>query len=183
MEIQFRQTSIGWCAPITLANVFKNDAFLEYKNQERFKGCQVKEVHEMLNDVNKGWLTVTLAEISIDFGCLPIEMVWNILTDKTHGESFIPFKDEYPVLPFFLSVRKTQDFHHFVAVLRAGDNIYYLDPYFPNLIKINSVDELQSYFIDCVMIERLVIKGDDDQKRYAFLYGDKLGYQELFNGS
>jgi len=175
VKIEFRQKKIGWCCPLTLANVFRNESFLEYLKEEKYKGCSDDDVKFMIqNTIHESHSVKNIAEVNTDYGFLPIDTVWKILNKK---EDLSEFSDRLPLVPYFMSV-KLSEYWHFVAVLSFNGKLYYVDPYKENVVLLESKDQLQSYFKYVNLIQRLTII-KDGVECWGVMFGDHYNYTEL----
>jgi hypothetical protein len=175
MKLQFRQRSAGWCTVYTLANIFKDDRFLKFTEEERFKGCGKDEVDFMLNDLGYGMQLGQVMYVNQNYKALPKGYLYSCLRLlKEQVSDDIEVK--VPVVPYLLSVRLIPTMWHSVAVLMIGDNMYYIDPYKEEMLHIETFEQFDILFIDCMMVERPFRIQDS---RFIILLGEELGYGHL----
>lgn len=171
MEILFRQKSMGWCTVYTLANIFRDDQWLRYTEKEKFKGCGVNEINEMLDDMGTGLRVAQVAYSNQSYRHLPKGYVYSLMKEfKEEEQRGI----EIMVVPYLLAVRLITSVYHMVAVLVYKDRMLYMDPYKEQLIEIESFEQFDCLFIDCVEVERFAL-GDN----FAVLRGEECGYDFL----
>jgi hypothetical protein len=175
MKLQFRQRSAGWCVVYTLANIFQDKRFLRFVEEERFKGCGKEEVDYMLNELGYGMMLGQVMYSNQSYTPLPKGYIYSslrLLKEQVCDD----IKIKVPVVPYTLSVRLVPSMHHSVAVLMIGDNMYYIDPYKEEMLLIESFEQFDNLFIDCMMVERFYRIQDN---RFCILFGENLGYDVL----
>lgn len=175
MKLQFRQRSAGWCTVYALANIFKDDRFLKFTKDERFKGCSKDEVDFMFHDLQYGMQLGQVMYANQSYAPLPKGYVYSCLRSLKEQVSD-DIQIEVLVVPYLLSVRLIPTMWHSVAVLMIGDNMYYIDPYKEEMLHIESFEQFDTLFIDCMMVERPFRIQDN---RFIVLLGEHLGYDAL----
>jgi hypothetical protein len=175
MKLQFRQKGAGWCVVYTLANIFKDNRFLKFIEEERFKGCCKDEVDYMLNELGYGMQLGQVMYTNQHYMPIPKGYIYSAL--RTIKEQISDdVKVNVPVVPYMLTVRLVPSMHHSVAVLMIGDEMYYIDPYKEETLHIESFEQFDILFIDCTVVERPFRTKDN---RFIILLGEELGYSHL----
>lgn len=171
-----RQTSIGYCSAFLLANIFRKEGYLSFVNKEGFKGCTDKEVNEMLSKNDPGIEVTTIAHCNESYGALPKDWIYNnILCNELNIESIEDV--EIPIVPYLLSVHLVPGICHHVGVLVSGTRIFYIDPYFEHLMEIETFDDFDRLFVDCIEVQRFIL--NDGSRQYVVLKGESLNYHSL----
>lgn len=175
MKVKYRQKQVGWCTVYALANVLQDERFLKFTKEERFKGCNKEEVDFMLHDLQYGMGLGQVLYSNQFYKHLPKGYVYSTLR-SFKDEVSENIQVEIPIIPYMLSVRLIESLWHSVAVLMVGDHMYYIDPYREDIIRIDSFEQFDNLFIDCMAVERFYRIQDD---RFCILMGEKLGLKEL----
>jgi hypothetical protein len=171
MEMLFQQKSIGWCTVYALANIFRDHQWLRFCDDEKYKGCGTDEINEMLETMGTGLKIAQVAYSNQHYRHLPKGYVYSLMRafeEIEQGEIQIP------IIPYMLTVRIIPSIYHSVAVLVCRGKMLYIDPYRQSIIEIESFEEFDPLFIDCVTVERFSV-GD----MFAILRGEECGYQFL----
>ena len=181
MKIRFKQKQVGWCCPLTLANLFQDDTLLQHVGDEKFKGCTTDEVKFLLKEhFDKNYSISTVAQSNVDYPPLTNQFVWDVLSKDLRDE-FKHISDRMPIVPYFLSVKlhEKSKFWHFVSVVFCNGKLLYIDPYKENVIEVNSLTDLYVNFYSVSLIERLAMETEEGLK-WACMFGDIYGYEEYF---
>lgn len=177
MGVKFRQAFIGWCSVYTLANVFNNNDFLKYLGDPKFKGCGDEEVDFMLSEImpNMNLKMGNVTSVCQFYKPLPIDYIFDVLSLDESKD--VDTKLDLMVTPYFLTVKRIQEYYHSVAVLNiTGHGLFYIDPVKSEIIKINSSEDFNSLFLSCTQIQRPYRTTDD---KFIVLNGEVYGWGDL----
>ena len=175
MKIQFRQPSIGWCSVYMLANLLRDEEFLKYTDDPKFKGCTDEDLNFMLDSLRTGLKLSPIAFSNQVYGYLPNDFIYNnILTYLEPPVEGIKIQ----ITPYILTVSLIPGVCHHVAVLVCDRKLFYIDPYNSHIIQINSLEDFKNQFIGCYSVDRFEVKSNS---KYAVLFGERMGYQFLIN--
>lgn len=174
-----RQTSKGWCSAFLIANIFRNDGYLSFLNDENYKGCDDEKVNNILKsqDDTKGLKVVTVTMLSEHYGALQKEFVYNhiLLNDFNEKEQHGCEEVEFPITPYLMSVNLVPGTYHHVGVLVCGKRLIYIDPYFEHYIELESFEDFAGLFIGIREVQRFIL--DDGTDTYALLRGENMEYK------
>lgn len=177
MEIKFRQKQIGWCAVLTIANVFNDEGFLKYLEDPKYKGCSTEDINFMMSEHkdSQGMKLTNVLYAQQSYSPLPVDYIWDMVKRTEQGIEGI---DEV-VIPYILTVKRIEQYFHSTAILNHNGEVYYLDPWNEKFIKIKDQHHLSEMFIGCWTVERPYRTSDD---RFISLNGQYFEYPFLNNG-
>lgn len=158
------QKSFGWCNVHCLINIFGEKKFKQFLNNQKYKGCGIKDVNEMISIVYKDRGISVVCEINECYGSLPNSLVWNIINNCKHKVLGLaePDMDFTPIAPYILSIDKgIKNSRHAIAVMNCNGVIVISDPYWKKMKIIKSEQELFSLINSVTVIERPTILNTD----------------------
>lgn len=175
MKNLFQQTSFGHCTVYAMANMFRNDLFLQFLTDE-FKGCDDVQEKQMIETLDSDFGFSEVISIRHSYNIpIPERLLYLILMHqdpKDEGEDH----QEFDLIPYLLAVRRkeTHEFWHSVVVFNRNGKLYYIDPYIEDIIPLTDSMDREDLFIDCWSVKRLYRKSDD---RFLRLSSQSLGFK------
>lgn len=165
MEVKWRQQGIGWCTVYVWANLLNECGILRYLEDESYKGCTQEKENELIEAFRDDCRIKEIAYVNPAYGMLSNDLVWSIITRPDGIQMF----DEQVII-HTLSVRLIESIWHHVAVVTYDGEVYYLDPYRENWLKIKDGEHLSDQFLDCCCVQRPVHKPTDSFASFDGLY-------------
>lgn len=170
------QKGFGWCNVHCLINIFGNDKFEKFLKIDKYKGCGIEDIRDMISVVYKNRGLSIVCEINEAYGSIPKELVWNIVSNSTHPILGLAEKQEdfIPVAPYILSIDSpVKDSRHAIAVMNCNGVIVVSDPYWNEMKIVNSKEELFSIIKNVTVIERPTVL---DSQSWLLLNAECLDY-------
>ena len=173
------QKKFGYCGIHTLANALKDHRFKKLLDDKRFKVCTDDNINLALSlSGYKNLKLLSVAKIDEYYGSIDSSMIYHLVSQDNKSTVFIA--NEYPLIPYFLTVKLTDKYWHSTCILKIKDKLIYSDPYFDKFIEIESADDLNGLFLKCVEIQR-ICKVSGKKSNYISFFADRLGFsQNLF---
>jgi hypothetical protein len=175
MKNLFIQREFGYCTVYALANMFRDNFFLQhYAQDENFKGCDDDKEKIMIQAYDKSisWSEITSVRHSYKIP-IPPSLVSGIFSHQDpEGDNYT----EFDIIPYLCAVRliDTHEFHHSVCVLNVNKEIYYIDPKREDIIKLDKPTDIYNYIIDIWTIKRPYLVDTD---KFVRLSSSALGFK------
>lgn len=169
------QKKFGWCTTHCLINMFCDEGFEQFLDDENFKAGGIEIINKMLSTIVPELEVCEIAYVSEQFGRLPKQLIWDIVSVESFDDG-IRNKDKMAI-PYLVSIDSTKDYRHSVAIINYQGNVIVSNPYHNKMQIVNNSSELNNMLGGVTIIERFKLK--DSQKgnqMWAGLWNDNLDY-------
>lgn len=165
----------GFCGIATLANTFREDIFLDYLSMPEFIPAGTRQMSRILQQCGYPGVYVE------PFVQLPngMKVQNSFIAELIMNDVMIVPENAYA--PFILNVKvhESDKYTHAVSVLKFSDHLLYSDPNNYEYIRIDSIDQLFSFFAFCVGVWGIVRDKEDGDSEYCVLQLRHLFYKEF----
>jgi hypothetical protein len=174
------QKEFGWCNVHTLTNVLRDKDFKEYLSNDEYKSGDIDSVIELLQNTGySDWSMRELISIPEAYPSIPNSYLKSIFEFNVEFKSE-NIKVDYPIIPYFLTVKLKSKYWHSVALINCNGTYLYIDPYIEDVVRLKSVDDVFGYFNECTGVDRITTE-TKTIPMFVVLNGSELGFDEILS--
>lgn len=167
----------GYCGVANLANIFREEIFLDYLLMPEFIPSGTRQMSRILQECGYAGSYIE------PFIQLPTGMkVNNSFIEELIMSDTMKIPDN-AYAPFILNVKidESDEYTHAVSVLKFSDHLLYSDPNSSQYIRIDSIDKIFGLFAFCVGVWGVMRDKENGDTEYCCLQLRHLFYENKDN--
>jgi hypothetical protein len=170
-----------YCVLHSLINGLQDKRFLKFMGNEEFIGGKPDVIDFAIEKCGYPKCRMeTIFKIEKVYGIIPNNLIFDMLSKPNKATKYKNI--EYPMIPYFLTIKSGNSLH-FVCALNVNGKVIYSDPTWDNFMEIESSSDLDRLAVKCIEVQRIVRVYKNHFSFIAF-FADRLNLIEpLFKNS